>query len=131
MKSGNLLSYTKGKERPKKEADHSRLLGGSFNKQGNLLMRLVLGGQKINRCSHSSTRKLKLDVEILSRFSHIYHPNGLNTTLLSQGYMVGMAPMVETVGRIYIPRTEEEVKIFDCLGPTTGGQVVLMTSSNN
>ena len=26
--------YTEGKERPKKEADHSRLVGGRFNKQG-------------------------------------------------------------------------------------------------
>lgn len=32
-----------GEERPKREADHSRLEGGSVSKQGNLSMRLVLG----------------------------------------------------------------------------------------
>lgn len=33
------------RERPKKEADHSRLVGGRFNKQGNLEVRLVLGSE--------------------------------------------------------------------------------------
>lgn len=32
-----------GKEKPKKEAYHSRLVGGRLNKQGNLHRRLVLG----------------------------------------------------------------------------------------
>ena len=34
------------KERPKKEIDSSRLLDGSFDKQENLHMRLVLGGAR-------------------------------------------------------------------------------------
>ena len=34
--------YTAGKERPKRERDHSRSVGGRFDKQGNLLPRLVL-----------------------------------------------------------------------------------------
>lgn len=41
-----LAPYTEGKERPKKEAAHSRLVGGDFNKLGNLLKRLVLGGRE-------------------------------------------------------------------------------------
>jgi len=39
-----------GREGLKKEADHPRLVGGNFNKQGNLLMRLVLGSCKMG-CS--------------------------------------------------------------------------------
>ena len=35
---------TKCKERPKKEADHSRMIGGRFNIQRSLRTRLALGG---------------------------------------------------------------------------------------
>ena len=41
-----------GKERPKKEADHFRLVGGYFNKPVNLQMRLVLDGHKMSRSLH-------------------------------------------------------------------------------
>ena len=47
-----------GKERPKKEVDHSRLVGGSFNKQRNFLTRLVLGSQRTSRSLHLPTRIL-------------------------------------------------------------------------
>ena len=42
----------------RKEADHSRLVDGRFNVQGNLLMRLVLGGSKMNRSLHPPARIL-------------------------------------------------------------------------
>lgn len=50
----------------------SRSVGGSFNKQGNLLMRLVLGGCKVSRSSHPSVRILKVYVEALTGFSPVY-----------------------------------------------------------
>lgn len=34
--------YMEGKEKPKKGAGHSRLVGGRVNEQGNLYMRLIL-----------------------------------------------------------------------------------------
>lgn len=37
----NLSPFMKGKERLKKEADHCRFVGGSFNKKGNLHTRLL------------------------------------------------------------------------------------------
>ena len=40
------------KKRLKKEVDHSRLLGGSFNNQGNLLARFVLADCKVIRSPH-------------------------------------------------------------------------------
>ena len=40
----NWPPYKKGKERPQKEADYSRLVDGTFNKQGNLHRRLAFGG---------------------------------------------------------------------------------------
>ena len=54
--------YTEGKERLKKEADHFRWASGRFNKQGNLHTGLVLGGPKMSRSPHSSTRILYRDL---------------------------------------------------------------------
>ena len=46
MKSETGPLYTGGKERPKKQPDHSGLAGGRFNKQGSLQMSLVLGAER-------------------------------------------------------------------------------------
>ena len=50
-------------------------------------------------------RILKLYTEVLTGFSHVFHPNGLNNPLLSQAYVTETAPSVGTVGRMYISRT--------------------------
>ena len=73
-----------GKERPRKEANHLRLVGGRFDKQGNLHMRLFLS-DKMSTSPHPPARVLKVYIEALTRFSHVYSPDGLNNTLLSQG----------------------------------------------
>ena len=39
-------TYMEGKERQKKEADHSRSVGGRVNKEGKSHTRLVMGGHK-------------------------------------------------------------------------------------
>lgn len=44
-----------GKERPKREAVHSRLVGSRFNKRGNLDMSLILGSCKTSRSLHLSS----------------------------------------------------------------------------
>lgn len=77
--------YIVGKERPKKEAEHSGLVGGSFNSKRNLHGRLVLGIHKMSRSLHPSTRILNIYTEALNGFSHIHYPDGLSNTLLSQG----------------------------------------------
>ena len=73
-----------GRERLKTEADHFRWVDGSFNKQGNLHTRLILGGWKMSRSTHLPARILKVYTKDLTGFSHIYHPEGLNSTPLSQ-----------------------------------------------
>ena len=45
----NCFLYMEVIERWKKKADHSRLGGGRFNKQENLLMRLVLQGHQASQ----------------------------------------------------------------------------------
>lgn len=57
----NSSLYVKGKERLKKESDHSRWAGDGFNKQGNLLARLALGGgHKMSRSRYLLTKILKV-----------------------------------------------------------------------
>lgn len=48
-------------------------------------MRLVLGSCKINSSLHLPSRILKVFIEALNGLSHIYYPDALNNTLLSQG----------------------------------------------
>lgn len=48
-----MAPYVEGTERPKTEADYSRLVGGSFNKQGDFSVRVDLASVKaINLGSH-------------------------------------------------------------------------------
>lgn len=91
---------------------------------------------RLSRSPHQSTRTLKVYIEALIGFGHIYHPDDLNTTLLSQGYILETAPSVGMMGRTYIPRTEEVWGwgTFDCLGPalrSTCSHILSTTSSNS
>ena len=58
-KSKTGSQHTESKERLKKAAGHSKLVDGSYNKQENLLMRLVLQGCKSSRFSHLSLESSK------------------------------------------------------------------------
>ena len=56
----NWLPYMEEKERPKKEADQSRLAGGRFNKQGNLHKRFfVLGNPTKKQISAPASQNFK------------------------------------------------------------------------
>lgn len=50
--ASQLVPHTEGKGRWKKEVDHTRLVGGRFNKLKNLLTRFVLGGHKMGKSPH-------------------------------------------------------------------------------
>lgn len=59
-----------GRERLKKEGDHSRLFDVGFNKQGNL-KELSWEASKIGKSPHSPIRRVKVCIiEALIRFSH-------------------------------------------------------------
>lgn len=66
--------YTKGKEKPKTETGHPRLVSGKFNEQGNSHTRLVLGGHKTSTAQQpslcSSCQILKCHREGFTGFSH-------------------------------------------------------------
>lgn len=70
-----------------------RLVADNFNKQENLHMRLVLGDHKTNRSSHLPAKILKVYIEVLMGFSHIFRPDGLNNTLLSMLHFIKQLPV--------------------------------------
>ena len=73
-----------GKKRSEKEEDHPRLIGGRFSKQGNVHRRLVLGSCKVRKSLNLPTRILKVCIEDLTEFSHIFSPDGLSNAIVSQ-----------------------------------------------
>ena len=78
----------------KKEADHSRQVGGSSQEQENLYTRFVSDGCMMHRSPPPPTKILGIYIEALMGFSHIYYPDGLTTTSLSQGCMLETASAI-------------------------------------
>lgn len=89
-----LAVSTDGKERPKKEADRSRLEAGLISKTSRLL--------------HLLTGILKVYIEALPGFSHVFSLEGLSKTLLSQGSILAMAARIGIMSRTCISSIGEE-----------------------
>ena len=83
-----LVPIYRGRERQNKEVGHLRLVGGSFNKQGKLLMGLSWA---VNRSPAPTHQILNVYREALTGVSRVYWPDTLNTTLLTQGCVLGAA----------------------------------------
>lgn len=77
-------------------------------------MKLVLGNHKMYRSLHPTTRILKVYIEALTEFTHVYCPDGLTTLCSLEAVTLKMAPTAGTVGRAHIVRTGggEEPMIF-------------------
>lgn len=71
------------------EGSPLQIAGGRFNKKGNLHTRLFLSTHKVSRSLYLSARIVKVYTEALTGFSHIYHPDDLNDTLLSKAVSLG------------------------------------------
>ena len=113
----NRSLYLEGRERRKKKADHSRLVGGSFNTQGNLHTRLVLvSARQVDLCTHPPARILKVYIEDLTESSHTCSTGGLNNILLSPGSVCRAASKEGKTSRTHLPRAEERVRNFRWLG---------------
>lgn len=105
-----LALYAEGKARPKKEADHSRLIGDRFNNQRNLHTRLVLGSCNTSRSLHPSSRTLKGYTEDFMGFSHVSSPDIFNSTLLFKVFILETSSYCGKGGQNVIPRTGEGVR---------------------
>lgn len=99
-----------GKGKPEKETDYSRLVGRRFNEQRDLYSRLALGSRKMNRSLYLLSRIIRVYGRGHLGFSHVYHLDGLNGTLLSQGCTLEVAPSAGVVVRASIPCPEEEAR---------------------
>lgn len=102
--------HREGKKKSNKQAGRSRLLGGRFRHQGNLDTGLVLDGYKMSSSLSLPTRILKVYTVALTGFSQVLSPNGLNSSLLSQGDVLQTAPSVGMAGRTYISGTGKVVR---------------------
>ena len=72
--------YTEGEERPNKEADFSRLVGGSFNKQRDCW---DMPWPKTGRFPYLPIWNLRVYIKALMGFPHMYCPGGLTSTFAS------------------------------------------------
>lgn len=109
-----------------------RLVGGGWNKQGNL-QRGLFGVTKAKSGSfHLPVSIFKAHREAFLGFSHIYHPHRISNTLLSQSYVLKMAPTVGMEAELH-SNIRERVRSFVCLDAalgSTSAPVFSMTSSN-
>ena len=77
---------------------------------------------------------LKVYIEALTGFSHVYCPDGLNITLLSQGCVFGTVLTVGMMGRMYILGIGEGITTSNSPKPVhrlTDGHILSMAYSNN
>ena len=72
IKSETSLLHLQKAGNDKERANHSTLAGSRFYKQVSILMRFVLRGCKISSPSHSAHQILKIYIETLTGFSHIW-----------------------------------------------------------
>ena len=77
--------YMGGKEEAKTEAGPSGLVGGRFNKQGQLTCEACLGRPQDEMISQPA-RILRVYLKSLNGVQSGLHPDALNTTVLSQGH---------------------------------------------
>ena len=92
-----------------------------------------MGSRNMSTSPPPSARSLKVYMEALTGFKHVFSPDGLNNTLLSQGCVLEEAAGVGIVGRMYIPRTGEAVRSLRLPGSSSwvsSSHILSMTPSN-
>ena len=113
----NWPPYREGKEKLRQEADHFRSVDGSFQKQDNLWMRLVLVGRKMNRYPQPVARILKSFHRTLSEVQSYIQSIWFNITVSRLNLKT--APAVGTVGRTYIPKAKVGVRTLEMPGSSS------------
>ena len=104
-----LVPKHRGKGETKERGRPLQTGSGSFNKQGNLHMRLDLCDHKTCRSLPPPTRILKVYIETLTGFSHTFSQM-VSTTNLNKS-LKDTAPCVGLVGRRYIARVRAGVGV--------------------
>lgn len=104
----------------KVRCSHCRLVGGRFNEQRHSHMRFRQPRGK--QTSTPPHQILKVYIKALTGFSEAYCSDDLNTTLLSQGWVLETAPSVDMGGRMCMPSTRKQGGISDWPGPAQGSK---------
>ena len=102
--------HTQRTRRDQKRGYHSTVIGISLI--SNLHTRFASGNCKTSRFPHSPARILKVYIKDLLGFNHLYYPNDLNNTLLSQGCVLKAASIVVKGTRMHISRRAEGMWSF-------------------
>lgn len=82
----------------------------------------------------SAHQNLKVYIEVLTRFNHVFGSPCLDNTSLSQVYVFETAPTVSMVNGMYIPRTVERWGASSCpvlACSSASSHILSMTSSIN
>lgn len=116
----NWIPYMEGKERPKKKVDHSRLVTGLISKGTCISGSSWLAARWVDL--HIHLPEPWVYIETLTGFSNVSSPDGLNNTLLSQGYVLEMASAMATVARTFQGQKKSR-GASSCPGPGRGSNV--------
>ena len=118
-----------GRNRRKRQ---QRQVGGELNKLGHYIRGLSWAAARavhLRTCPPESW----VFIEALTGFSHIFCPEDLSNTLLSQGCILENGSHCGNGRQKFIPRTGTGRGAFHCPGPvhrSTGSHVLLLTSSH-
>lgn len=96
----------------RKKQNHPDWQVAGLTSKGNLRTRFVI--YKVSRSWHIPTRILKFYREESTGFSHVYNPDGFNSTLLSQGCVFGATSSSGRAGSALIPRSSSQVNHGSC-----------------
>ena len=80
--------------------------------------RLLLGCCKTSRFLLPAIKILRVYIESSVGFCHVHNPDGLNNTLLSQGFVLEVIPSKGTMCETYILRTKEGVRSLQLPRPS-------------
>lgn len=103
----------RGGQAETKKTDHSRLVGGRFSKG---TFKACLEWPRDAYISTPTTRILEVYIKALTGFSHIFHADGLNNTLVSQGCVLEAAFNAGKAGRTHISSIQERVRSLQVPG---------------
>ena len=101
-----LASIHREQGKTEERQGHSRSVGGRLNKKGNLTW--VLAWAPTRQVDICIMQDWKVYTVVLTGFRHVFSPDGLNNTLLSQGCILRTVSSVVTVGRCLFQRQGRE-----------------------
>lgn len=89
-----------------------------------------MGSHKMSRSLHPPTTILKVYIEAITKSNHVFIPDGLHNTLLSQGSALETATTTGNCGQQVHPKDGEKSEEALTAQAQLMGHVLSMSSSN-